>query len=304
MRQTAANRPGRSQLVVVHPEMSALGVLGHDVREAFVGAHVRLPVPRVRRNAGEHVVQERPEHAVRESFIEAACFARRQIHGHDAQLRELLVQVPTCVLVETARISGPADPEAVSSTVRTAQAGGEPAGARNRFDATARGADRDRQSVRDEHDPAGRHAVLEFRLLVSIEPFQERQSTLYGTVGSGPALGAAREPTSAELGRRSNAPKIKSSFSMLQVMPASGDGRGQHEKAWKAESAARRTPPIGAWPVRSFTSRRPGRHEDPTVNQSARRSDPAHLSIDTTRQTTRDGGAMKQRARSRRASHH
>jgi hypothetical protein len=59
--------------------------LRHDLREALVDPHVRLPPVAVERRRGDDVVVERPEGAVREALVVLLDLLRREPYGVQVQ---------------------------------------------------------------------------------------------------------------------------------------------------------------------------------------------------------------------------
>ena len=142
------------ELVVVDPdEVAGLPARRDRVGEARVHRLVRVEVADLRRQAGDGVVEERPQHAVRVAFVVARHLVRGERHRDEAQRLEAPVHLGARAGGHVGELPGPADPEPAEPLVGAAHPGGEPAAAADRLHAAARGgADGDGEPVRDDEE--------------------------------------------------------------------------------------------------------------------------------------------------------
>ena len=125
-----------------------------DVGEALVRLDVGVPVADLERHLVQEIVEERPQHAVREPLVEAADEVRRRAGPLRAAWRPARrSRAACCSGLRSAGGSGPADPEPVGVLVRPHEPGGEPAGAPLHLDLSVGGADGNGEPVGDDQEP-------------------------------------------------------------------------------------------------------------------------------------------------------
>ncbi len=119
---------GQGQLVVVDPDQVAGAMAAHDlVGEAAVDGPVDLPLALgVEPDLVEQVVEQRPQHAVREAVVVARDLVPGQLHRDRAQLAEALGDELAC-LAAARQLTGPAQPQGLAHGVDIAERRGQPA---------------------------------------------------------------------------------------------------------------------------------------------------------------------------------
>ena len=119
-------------MVVVDPHEVARTPLRRDeVGEPRVRVDVGPPVPGLEREPIGHVVEHRPQHAVREALVVPVDLARGQVDRHQAGGGELPVEGPALGGIEPRHVARPADPQPAGLGVRPAEPDREAAGARD-----------------------------------------------------------------------------------------------------------------------------------------------------------------------------
>ena len=142
------------ELVVVHPDHVAGPVVrGDDVGEALVRLDVAVPVADLERDLFQEVVEQGPEHPVREALVEPGDLVGGERHLHEPHGGERLVEARLPLGIEVAGRSRPPDPEPVRLLVRPHEARGQAAGAPLYLDARLGGLDGDGQAVGDDQEP-------------------------------------------------------------------------------------------------------------------------------------------------------
>ena len=102
------------ELVVVHPDQVAGPVVrGDDVREGLVRLDVAVPVADLEWNLFQEVVEQGPEHPVREALVEPGDLVGGERHLNEPHGGERLVEALLPLGIEVAGRSRPPDPEPV-----------------------------------------------------------------------------------------------------------------------------------------------------------------------------------------------
>jgi hypothetical protein len=129
IREPFAQQGGEEhQLIVVDPDRVARRVGAcHRIGEHLVHFAIGVPTDGVYGHAIDEVVQQRPEHAVREAVVEAVDLLLRQEHREDGALLQAPRQFIALRRRTVRDVARPANPQPVRSRMPGTQTGGQPA---------------------------------------------------------------------------------------------------------------------------------------------------------------------------------